>query len=193
MKRFARLALFLALVPTSVFAMDSKALYQRECAACHGADGSADTKLGRQLKPLPARDLRPKILSRTEIIRIVAQGRKRTGMHGHAARLNREEINAVADYVLTLPYQAVPKRGKEKFQHHCARCHGKDAKGRSYPGAPNLILSELSDIGMAHIIRQGHAGTIMGGFRVELSNSEIADIIVWLKLRRYGVGRTFSR
>jgi len=114
-------------------------------------------------------------------------------MHAHDIRLKKEEMTAIVNYVLTFPYQAQPGRGEKRFQHHCARCHGKDAKGRSYPGAPNLLLSELSDIGMAHVIRQGHAGTIMGGFKNELSNSEIANIIVWLKLRRYGVDHALSR
>jgi len=193
LKKFACVILLLIMVPAPAFAVDSKALYQHECAACHGADGTANTKLGRQLKPLPARDLRPKVLSRAEIFRVVAQGRKKTGMHAHGARLKQEEMNAIVDYVQTFHYQTQPQRGKKRFQHYCARCHGNNATGRSYPGTPNLMLSELSDIGMAHVIRRGHAGTIMGGFKNELSNSEIADIIVWLKLRRYGVDRTFSR
>jgi len=193
MKKITYLALFLVFGPGHAFAVNGKALYQRECAACHGLDGAANTKLGHQLKPLPARDLRPKIMSRKEIRRVVTQGREKTGMHGRSERLSMEEIDAIVNYMLTLSYEANPKRGKEKFQHHCARCHGEDATGRSHPGAPNLMLSELSDIGMAHIIRQGHAGTIMGGFRIELSNSEIADIIVWLRLRSYGVGHPFSR
>ncbi|GMQ83936.1 MAG: hypothetical protein BMS9Abin06_0683 [Gammaproteobacteria bacterium] len=193
MKNIAYLALFLVLGPGHAFAVNGKALYQRECVACHGLDGAANTKLGHQLKPLPARDLRPKILSRKEIRRVVTQGRKKTGMHGRGERLSREEIDAIVNYMLTLPYEANPKRGMETFQSHCARCHGEGATGRLYRGAPNLILSEISDIGMARIIRHGHAGTIMGGFKDELSNSEIADIIVWLRLRRYGLSRTFSQ
>lgn len=193
MKKFACFTLLLIMVPASAFAIDGKALYQHECAACHGIDGAANTKLGQQLKPLPARDLRPKILSHTEILQIVTRGRKKTGMHAHDTRLKQEEMNAIADYVQTFRYQAQPRRGEKIFQHHCIRCHGDDATGRSYPGTPNLMLSELSDIGMAHVIRQGHAGTIMGEFKTELSNSEIADIIVWLKLRRYGLTRTFYR
>jgi len=193
LKIFACFALLLILIPASAFAVDGKSLYQHECAVCHGADGAANTKLGQQLKPLPARDLRPKILSRTEIFRIIAQGREKTGMHAHGARLKQEEMNAIADYVQTFRYQAQPRRGEERFQHYCARCHGNDATGRSYPGMPNLMLSELSDIGMARIIRHGHTGTIMGGFKHELSNVEIEDIIVWLRLRRYGLNGLLSR
>ncbi len=192
MKHIIFLILLLVLGPGQVFAVNGKALYQRECAACHGADGAANTKLGHQLKPLPARDLRPKILSRKEIRRVVSQGREKTGMHGRAKRLSREEIDAVVNYVLTLPYKASPERGMTTFQNHCARCHGEKATGHPYSGAPNLVLSEIPDTGMARIIRYGHTGTIMGGFKNELSNAEIADIIVWLRLRRYGLDRAFS-
>lgn len=174
------------LSPLSAEGADGKALYDRECAACHGLDGSADTKLGRNLIP-PARDLRPKILTRKEIESAIASGRAKTGMHGHGHRLTDEEIEAIVNYVLSFEYRANPKRGKRTFEMRCARCHGKEATGRSYPGAPNLLLSELSDEAMARIIRHGHPGTVMGGMKDELSNGVIADIIAWLRLKRYGL------
>jgi len=166
-------------------APDGKALYTSDCIACHAADGSGNTVLGRQLLPHPARDLRPRILSRKEIRQTIMHGRQKTGMHPHAGKLAPLAVDRLIDYILSFSYRARPERGRKLFGQQCARCHGADAKGRSYPGAPNLILSELSDIGMAHVIRHGHAGTIMGGFKAELSNAEIADTIVWLKLRRY--------
>jgi len=186
-KPSACLILLLILAPATTMATDGHMLYLRECAACHGADGAANTRLGRQLRPLPARDLRPKILSRAEIFRVITRGREKTGMHGHGTRLSPTEIGAIVDYVQSLPYRVQPERGRERFQRHCTRCHGAHAEGHVFPGAPNLILSERSDIGMADAIRRGHAGTVMGGFRAELSNAEIADIIAWLRLLRYGL------
>ena len=38
-------------------AADGKAIYTKECAKCHGADGKATTKMGKKLK---CRDLTPK-------------------------------------------------------------------------------------------------------------------------------------
>ncbi len=183
----ACLILLTLLNPAPVPAADGRALYLRECAACHGRNGAADTKLGRQLKPLPARDLRPKILARAEIFRMITQGREKTGMHAHGTRLNRAETAAIVNYVQALPYRARPGRGRNRFRLYCARCHGNRAEGNGLPGTPGLVLSELSDIRMADIIRHGHAGTVMGSFRSELSNAEIADIIVWLRLLRYGL------
>ncbi len=187
MKLLVCLIPLMVLMPAPALAADGRALYQRECAACHGADGAANTKLGQQLKPLPAHDLRPKILSRAEIFRIIVQGREKTGMHAHGVRLSQAEIIAIVNYVQSLPYRVRPERGRKRFQQYCARCHGSKAKGNALPGTPSLLLSERSDIDMADIIRHGHAGTIMGGFKSELSNAEIADIVAWIRLLRYGL------
>jgi len=49
-------------------------IYKRDCIACHGADGAARTALGKQLKPHPARDLRPVILSVADMRDIIVHG-----------------------------------------------------------------------------------------------------------------------
>ncbi|MDX8405229.1 MAG: cytochrome c [Mariprofundus sp.] len=164
--------------------MSGKMLYERDCIACHAADGSGDTTLGRQLHPYPARDLRPKVLSRAESRQTIMQGRLKTGMHAHGKQFDAAAIERLLDYIASFPYQARPEQGRKLYQEQCAHCHAADATEIS---APNLILSELSDIGMAEIIRNGHAGTIMGGFKHQLSNSQIEDILVWLRFERYGL------
>jgi cytochrome c6 len=39
----------LAASALSVSAADAKALYEKECTKCHGADGKGDTKMGKKL------------------------------------------------------------------------------------------------------------------------------------------------
>ena len=34
---------------TSLFAADGKALYEKECAKCHGTDAKGETKMGKKL------------------------------------------------------------------------------------------------------------------------------------------------
>jgi cytochrome c553 len=38
-----------ALAAMSLRAEDAKAIYERECTKCHGADGKGDTKMGKKL------------------------------------------------------------------------------------------------------------------------------------------------
>ncbi len=60
--------------------------------------------------------------------------------------LEKEEINAVVDYVLSLsggkdaPEESV-SAGKDIFAENCSSCHGEDAKGSHEIGAPNLTDS----------------------------------------------------
>jgi len=39
----------LAVTALSAHAADAKALYEKDCAKCHGADGKGDTKMGKRL------------------------------------------------------------------------------------------------------------------------------------------------
>ena len=50
MKSLITIALtMLAASAISVGAADAKALYEKECAKCHGNDGKGDTKMGKKL------------------------------------------------------------------------------------------------------------------------------------------------
>jgi mono/diheme cytochrome c family protein len=50
MKNVALLtALTLALSAAVASAGDAKAIYEKDCAKCHGADGKGDTKMGKKL------------------------------------------------------------------------------------------------------------------------------------------------
>lgn len=49
MKNIALIALVLVLPSTLVFAGDAKALYEKDCAKCHGSDGKGETKMGKKL------------------------------------------------------------------------------------------------------------------------------------------------
>lgn len=43
------LVALLAISATSALAADAKALYTKECAKCHGADGKGQTKMGQKM------------------------------------------------------------------------------------------------------------------------------------------------
>lgn len=63
--------------------------------------------------------------------------------YGQDGLLSREEIGAVADYVMTLsamiePTEAALTTGAEIFAAQCSACHGEDGRGDRTQGAPNL-------------------------------------------------------
>jgi cytochrome c553 len=43
------IALALTIPAATLSAADAKALYEKDCAKCHGADGKGDTKMGKKL------------------------------------------------------------------------------------------------------------------------------------------------
>lgn len=49
MKKLALLIAVLALPALSATAADAKAIYTKECAKCHGADGKGETKMGKKV------------------------------------------------------------------------------------------------------------------------------------------------
>src|SRR5262245_56077874 len=48
MKKLMPLLAAIALPALAVGAADAKALYEQQCAKCHGADGKGDTKMGKK-------------------------------------------------------------------------------------------------------------------------------------------------
>jgi cytochrome c oxidase cbb3-type subunit 3 len=61
---------------------------------------------------------------------------------GHSGVLNKDQVNAVADYVVSLSNPAVKAAdvaaGQKVFADNCTPCHGDKAKGNPDVGAPNL-------------------------------------------------------
>jgi cytochrome c oxidase cbb3-type subunit 3 len=62
---------------------------------------------------------------------------------GRDNMLKADEIDAIADFTLTLAKQPPEKpdqvaKGAELFKTNCASCHGEDGKGKADVGSPNL-------------------------------------------------------
>ncbi len=107
MKTIATIAIALfTLLAVPLRAADVKTNWDNNCAQCHGKDGRADTKMGKQLS---AKDLTdPKVQSAftdakaTQSIKEgVKQGGKTT-MKAFGGKLTDDEIKALVAYVRTL-------------------------------------------------------------------------------------------
>ncbi len=75
---------------------DVKALYQQNCASCHGVDRLGG--MGPALLPENLERVR-----RPEALKVIGYGRPATQMPGFADSLSEPEIKALADYVYTPP------------------------------------------------------------------------------------------
>ncbi len=70
---------------------NAAALYKTKCAACHGADGSGNTPVGKKLK---AGDLRS---PKGDVYQIIARGKGK--MPAFEKSLGADNVKALADYI----------------------------------------------------------------------------------------------
>ena len=102
------LILGLAMVATaalSASAADAKAIYEKDCAKCHGADGKGDTKMGKKAGAKDYTD--PKVqdaMKDGEMAKAIKEGVKdgdTVKMKGYADTLSDDEVKALVAYVRT--------------------------------------------------------------------------------------------
>jgi cytochrome c6 len=91
---------------TSVRAAEPKALWAANCAQCHGADGSANTKMGKQLnaKDLTSAQVQASFTD-TDAAKAIKDGVKQNGkttMKAFGGKLSEDDIKALVAYVRTL-------------------------------------------------------------------------------------------
>lgn len=96
----------LAASAISVRAADAKALWDANCAQCHGPDGKANTKMG---KTLSAKDLTdPKVqaeftdVKATQSIKDGVKQNGKTTMKAFGGKLSDDDVKALVAYVRTL-------------------------------------------------------------------------------------------
>jgi mono/diheme cytochrome c family protein len=96
----------LAASAISLRAADAKALWDANCAQCHGPDGKANTKMG---KTLSAKDLTdPKVQAEftdakaTQSIKEGVKQNGKTTMKAFGGKFSDDDIKALVAYVRTL-------------------------------------------------------------------------------------------
>jgi cytochrome c6 len=106
MKAIVSIISLLIISTISVRAKDAKANWDANCAQCHGNNGAADTKMGKQLN---AKDLTdPKVQAAfsdakaTESIKNGVKEGGKTTMKAFGGKLTDDEIKALVAYVRTL-------------------------------------------------------------------------------------------
>ena len=135
-------------------------LFANNCAQCHGSDG-----LGSRGFPNLSDDDWLYGNSMENVMQSILHGRQGM-MPAFEDILSKQQLSAVAQYVLSLSNQASDQarvaEGKEVFDIQCAACHAPDGTGNQMLGAPNLTDSTwlyggmLKDIEMT--LKAGRSG-----------------------------------
>jgi cytochrome c553 len=87
----------------SVSAVDAHAIWAKDCAKCHGKDGTGNTKIGHILHIRDYTDAKVQAsLKEDEMIKTIKEGKKeggRTRMKPFGDKLSEAEIKAMVAYV----------------------------------------------------------------------------------------------
>lgn len=180
---------------------EGKALFQQYCAACHGQAGKGGIGL-----PL-AKTTVMESLTDAYIRKTIRSGRPGRIMPAFED-MPDAEVDAILRYMRTWgesrveepaePLAGMAANGKPLFEQHCASCHGKDLSGsaegtgvtfsrkREMPIMPPALnnpgfLQAATDGMLRYIIQHGREGTPMPGFGGQLKQSQIDDVIAFLR------------
>jgi cytochrome c oxidase cbb3-type subunit 3 len=191
--------------PASAPVMSFDALYGRQCAGCHGADG----RLGAAR---PLNDPVYLALVPAERLRhVIAEGVPGTAQPAFATSagggLTEEQIDALAQGLVgtwarpdaTKGFQVPPyaaalgdrDRGKAVYAAACAGCHGADGGGgpKAGPVVDPSYLALVSDQYLRTTVIAGRADLGMPDWRGyipgrPLAPGEISDVVAWLVAQR---------
>jgi DNA-binding beta-propeller fold protein YncE/cytochrome c553 len=140
----------------AVAAADTVQNYQQHCAACHGADRLGVT--GPALLPESLARLR-----KPEAIKTISQGRVATQMVGFSDRLNKDEIEALANYIYT---DVSPAPTFSQADMRASRIVN-FAPG-SLPDQPAQIFKGVDMMNLFIVVETGdHSVTVLDGDKLE--------------------------
>lgn len=135
------------------------AVYQAQCAACHGATGHGDGAAGLQLSPRPIdfTDVsRADQRSALSLYEVITQGVPGTPMASYAQTLSGDDRWALAYYVGTLAYPAAATQGEQAWRT--------DQRARGAIASPSeLARARVS--GLADVIGTSQARIVVGYLR----------------------------
>lgn len=195
--------------PAAVNAQFGQGLYARQCAGCHGTDGSGG--IGPSLRSQEFL----RLVDDRYLYRAIVEGRPSTAMPAWR-HLSAEDVGALITHLRSRqlgPSLQVDMDigrgdydvGRVLYGQACSGCHGVAGSGGVGPQLTNAVfLDSVSDAVLHRWIARGRTGTAMKGFAPQmqgpltLDDRQIADVIAYLRfagaqdgsaMRRIGMGR----
>jgi len=193
--------LFLAGVTPALAAPDGAKLYARNCATCHGENGSGGIGVPLSLPSFQA------TVSNAYLHNTIRLGRP--GRVMPPSGLSDDEIEAVVSFIRSWSRAPAPvfsdqpvtgnaARGRQLFTAQCASCHGANGEGGRGTGvtysrprdqqimAPALnnpgFLASASDSIIKKTLMRGREGTPMTSFlKKGLKSKDIDDIVSYVR------------
>jgi cytochrome c6 len=86
--------------PSARAADDAAALYKTKCAACHGADGSGNTAMGKAFKLRDLGSSEVQAQTDAQLVAITSDGKNK--MPAYKGKLTDEQIKGIVGYIRTL-------------------------------------------------------------------------------------------
>lgn len=90
-------------LPLSVASADAGAIYKKNCASCHGADGSGQTRMGKKAGARDYRDAKVQAsFSDSEALAAIKNGVKKDGkevMKGYSSKVSDAEAKELVKYI----------------------------------------------------------------------------------------------
>lgn len=179
-----------------------EALYNENCAICHGEDGAGGMGI-----PLSSASFLGAASTQyiKHTIRLGRPGRVMPSFYW----MPEADVTAIIDYInswrktpprvwSTRTIEGDPQTGKQLYQSHCASCHGKDAQGGkgtgmhfSRPTDIPVTATALNNQGFLHsapdemlyfIIKYSRQGSIMpAASQLGLSRQQVNDIVSYIR------------
>ena len=175
------------------------ALYARYCALCHGAD-----REGYAADEAPS--LRsPELMGSAPggyLSTAISYGRPGTAMSAfedtQGGPLSHRDIHTLLDWLIfeakvdrtpvpDEPVDGDATTGADVYATHCAECHGAQGQGGSGTALANRVfMATASDAFIRYSIAKGRSGTPMAAFENILTETEINDVVSFLRSRSVG-------
>jgi len=121
-----------------------------------------------------------------EHARTVATGAALDVLDNASRQIDSGDLTGAAQALTALQDQwplGDPAKGAAVYSANCAACHGvQGAGGIGFPLNPSPFVQSQTNADLLAFIQTGRSGTAMAGFKDRLSETDLADVIAFLRL-----------